>query len=361
MSHSIRSYLHQRKEGKRNALLPLIVLGLALLLTLRVSATEKDASPQMLYPGGIPFGIRFTTDGVMIVGFSDVTENGKTYSPARDAGICEGDRITRCNGIPLSSVEDLTNAIEGSCGKSVTFEVARGSETLTATVTPRLSDADGRYKSGVRIRDSGAGIGTVTFVSPDGHLFAGLGHGICQGERSELVPMSRGTIFSVKVSDVIIGKAGAPGELKGRFTEEKLGSLLGNTELGMFGALTGLPDAMANDPRCRLIEIGTRNEISEGKATIYSTLDENGLDEYEIEISDIRRDATRGKCFSVKVTDERLLKKSGGIVQGMSGSPIIQNGKLVGAVTHVLINDPTSGYGIFVENMLNAAPAKMVA
>jgi stage IV sporulation protein B len=158
---------------------------------------------------------------------------------------------------------------------------------------------------------------------------------------------------------VVRGKPGTPGEIKGYFTSEKLGSLIENTELGMFGALTGIPEAMASDERCRAIPIARRGEVTEGKATIYSTLDENGIAEYEIELSEIRRNATAGKCFSVKVTDPRLIEKSGGIVQGMSGSPIIQNGKLVGAVTHVLINDPTTGYGIFIENMLNAADIPM--
>lgn len=349
----------RRKQTPKAA--RLLALGLTLILAVSLFSVTVAAEEhgQMLCPGGIPFGIRFTTDGIMVVGFCDVTENGETFSPAKDAGLRENDRIVSCNGAPLESAEDLTKTVSASNGSDVTLGVCRGDETLSVTVRPRKSDADGRYKSGMWIRDGGAGIGTVTYVSPDGRFFAGLGHGICSGERGELIPMERGTIFSVKIGDVVRGKQGAPGELKGYFTAEKLGTLLDNTELGMFGALTGMPEAMANDERCRPIPIATREEVTEGRATIYATLDENGAAEYEVSLSDIRRDAAGGKCFTVKVTDPRLLEKSGGIVQGMSGSPIIQNGKLVGAVTHVLINDPTTGYGIFIENMLNAANIPM--
>ena len=345
------------ERARKLTLIPTVLLLLTLLLSpVAVSAAENVP---MLCPGGIPFGIRFSTDGILVVGFCDVTENGITSSPAKDAGLMENDLIRSCNGKRPESAEEFTEAIASSNGKTIELEVKRGEKTLKIPITPRKSDADGKYKSGMWIRDGGAGIGTVTFVSPDSFLFAGLGHGICNGDRGDLVPMSHGTLFSVNVSDVVRGKQGTPGEIKGYFTSEKLGSLIENTELGMFGALTGMPEAMASDERCRAIPIARRDEVTEGKATIYSTLDENGIAEYEIELSEIRRDATAGKCFSVKITDPRLIEKSGGIVQGMSGSPIIQNGKLVGAVTHVLINDPTSGYGIFIENMLAAAEMPM--
>ena len=351
-----RSIKNESKQNnvQRNVRTRVIAWIAALLLTLPLFSLAISAAelPQTLCPGGIPFGIRFRTEGVMVVGFCDVTENGVTSSPAKDAGILENDRIVKIGGVAVGSAEDFTARISAAEGKSVVLEIARGSKILTVNVTPKRSDADGKYKSGMWIRDGGAGIGTVTFVCPDNYLFAGLGHGICSGERSDLIPMEKGTIFSVKVNDVLRGKQGAPGEIKGQFTQEKLGTLLGNTDLGMFGALTGMPEAMKNDPRCQPIPIAKKSEVEEGPAVIYSTLDGNGISEYAVELCDIHRDAERGKCFSVKVTDPRLIEKSGGIVQGMSGSPIIQNGKLVGAVTHVLINDPTSGYGIFIENML---------
>ena len=352
---------HSNKEKASEKLLRrLLATTFVLLFTLSLAALPTAAkAPETLCPGGIPFGIRFMTDGIYVVGFSDVNENGASYSPAKEAGIRENDCIVKCNEQEVKSAEEFTSFVEGSDGKPITLCVKRGKEALTITIMPRKSDLDQKYKSGMWIRDSGAGIGTVTFVDPESYLFGGLGHGICNNGNGDLVSMTRGTIFDVNVSDVIKGKQGAPGEIKGYFTPKKIGTLLDNTDLGMFGAVTEMPDKMQNDPHCKPIPIGKRNEITEGKATIYSTLDENGITEYEIELTDIRRDTVGGKCFTVKITDERLLKKSGGIIQGMSGSPIIQNGKLVGAVTHVLINDPTTGYGIFIENMLNAANIPM--
>ena len=361
MKYSANRQQNRTRKASESKIVRFLVSGFILLLavlsvTMPISA---KSTPKMLYPGGMPFGIRFSTDGIIAVGFCDVTENGVSSSPARDAGLKENDCIKVCNGEKLQSAEQFTRLISESGGKALTLEISRGGQSLSLTVTPKKSDADGRYKSGMWIRDSGAGIGTVTFVVPEEYLFAGLGHGICSSGHGDLIPMSKGTIYAVRVNDIIKGTQGDPGELRGQFTAEKLGTLLGNTDLGMFGVLIGIPEAMKNDPRCTPLPIATRDEVREGKATIYSTLDENGIGEYEIEISDIRHDATAGKCFTVKVTDQRLIEKSGGIVQGMSGSPIIQNGKLIGAVTHVLINDPTTGYGIFIENMLNAAQMPM--
>ena len=360
MQRSIGNKYISRKKASGNVILRLLVIGFVLLLTLSLAVLPIAAeTPKMLCPGGMPFGIRFMTDGVFVVGFCDVTENGTAYSPAKDAGLRENDRIVKCNGEAVQSAEAFTNAVEASGGKSLSIEIRRGNETLTLSVTPKKSDLDAKYKSGMWIRDSGAGIGTVTYVDPDSCLFAGLGHGICNSPHGDLVPMTRGTIFDVTVSEAARGKPGTPGELKGYFTAEKLGTLLSNTDVGMFGALTEIPEKMKCDERCKPIPIAEKKEVTAGSATIYSTLDENGIGEYEVKLSDIHPDADGGKCFTVKVTDPRLLEKSGGIVQGMSGSPIIQNGKLVGAVTHVLINDPTTGYGIFIENMLNAAQMPM--
>jgi len=212
-----------------------------------------------------------------------------------------------------------------------------------------FSKEEGKYVTGLYVRDSGAGIGTVTFIVPETGAFGGLGHGICDGETGELIPMQRGSVVGVTISGVVKGLAGSPGEVKGYFSSGKTGTLLGNTECGVYGILAKLPEKLPCEP----LPIGLRNTVKEGKATIYCTLDGTAPQEYDIEISDIHRDSHSNKCFTVKVTDTDLINKTGGIIQGMSGSPIIQNGKLVGAVTHVLINDPTCGYGIFIENMLD--------
>ena len=308
----------------------------------------------MLIPGGMPFGVKFFTEGVTVVGFCDIeTANGKV-NPAGEAGLRTKDVILKINGEVLTGASDLTDRIEGSQGKTLALHIRRNKEELDLSLTPVWCEAESRYKTGIWVRDSGAGIGTVTFIVPETGAFAGLGHGICDGDTGELIAMKRGTVSDVTISSVVRGAPGAPGELKGYFTPGKKGALLGNSNCGVWGVFSEIPKT-AYEP----MPIAQRDAIEEGEATILCTLDSGKLGEYTVQISDVNRDATGSKCFRVTVTDPDLLALSGGIVQGMSGSPIIQNGKLVGAVTHVLINDPTTGYGIFIENMLNAAQMPM--
>ena len=302
-----------------------------------------------LYPGGMPFGIKFLTEGVLIVGFHDLPNHSEKDNPSRAAGLQCNDRLLQINGTPIGSAEDLNRKVSNSKGAPLSLLYARNGTKRTTTLTPVYSKEEGRFVSGIYVRDSGAGIGTVTFILPQSLAFAGLGHGICDSGTGQLIPMQRGSVVGVTINGVVKGLSGAPGEVKGYFSSGKTGSLIGNTECGVYGVLAKLPDKIPCDP----LPIGTRNEVTEGKAYIYCALDSPTNQRYEIEISNIQRDATSNKCFTVKVTDPALLEKTGGIIQGMSGSPIIQNGKLIGAVTHVLINDPTTGYGIFIENMLN--------
>lgn len=300
-----------------------------------------------LYPGGMPFGVKFFTEGVMVIGFCDLdTERGK-INPAYDAGIRQKDIITHINGVELSSALELTEAVEGSGGKPLTLRCKRGEESFEATVTPIFSESEGIYKTGIWVKDSGAGIGTVSFIVPESNYFTGLGHGICDADTGELLPIERGTVVDVTISGINKGVSGTPGEIKGFFNAGKTGTLLGNDECGVYGIFSECPKTV-----CEPLPLALRNEITEGEAFIYCTLDTGGIGKYSVEIQNINRNATGGKCFIVKVTDKALLDKTGGIVQGMSGSPIIQNGKLVGAVTHVMIGDPSTGYGIFAENML---------
>jgi stage IV sporulation protein B len=213
------------------------------------------------------------------------------------------------------------------------------------------SVSENRYKTGLWVRDSGAGIGTVTFILPETKAFAGLGHGICDGDTGELIPMQRGQVTDVTVSGIERGEAGDPGAIKGYFAPGKTGALLGNTECGVYGVFAELPEEVSAK-----LPVGTRQELREGDATILCALDNGKVGQYKVKITSIDRAATGSKCFTLTVTDPALIEKTGGIVQGMSGSPIIQNGKLMGAVTHVLISDPTAGYGIFIENMLREMP-----
>ena len=259
----------------------------------------------------------------------------------------------------------MTRAVEVSEGRPITLTVkrhasskdrAKGISTtreneLTITVTPVRSASENRYKTGLWVRDSGAGIGTVTFIIPSTNAFAGLGHGICDGETGELIPMQRGVVTDVTLSGIERGEAGDPGAIKGYFAPGKKGALTGNTECGVYGIYATRPDAAE-----RRISIAERGEVRDGEASILCTLDNGKPCAYTAKISHIDMNAQGSKCFTVTVTDPALISKTGGIIQGMSGSPIIQNGKLVGAVTHVLINDPTTGYGIFIDNMLRDMP-----
>lgn len=311
----------------------------------------NEAENLTVIPGGMPFGVKFMTEGVTVVGFCDVEIDGKKVNPASDAGLKLRDVILSVNGEPLLNAAGLTEKIEGCDGKELILHCRRNKEEVDIRLKPVYSKSESRYKTGIWVRDSGAGIGTVTFILPETGAFAGLGHGICDSDTGELVAMRRGTVSDVTISSVVKGAAGAPGELKGYFNPGKVGALLGNTSCGVWGVFSELPETTAEP-----VKLGLRDEIHEGAAYILSTLDSNKTQQYDIEICNINRDANGSKCFTVKIKDEDLLAVSGGIVQGMSGSPIIQDGKLVGAVTHVLINDPTTGYGIFVENMLVNMP-----
>lgn len=312
---------------------------------------SADYSSLKLYPGGVPFGVKFLTEGVIIIGFSDVKTSGGKLCPATAAGLRQNDVIISIDGEAVTDAATLSALTEGCGGKALTVIYSRDGKKAQTTLSPCYCKEEGKYKTGMYVRDSGAGIGTVTYIVPDTLDFGGLGHGICDGETGKLIPMQRGSVVGVTINGVVKGLSGTPGEVRGYFSSGKTGTLLKNTENGVFGAFVKLPDGLASEP----IPVGTRSELSAGKAYIYSTLDGTTPQKYEIEISEIRRDSTANKCFTVKITDKALIGKSGGIVQGMSGSPIIQNGKLVGAVTHVLVNDPTAGYGIFIENMLNAS------
>ncbi len=304
-----------------------------------------------VYPGGMPFGVKFYTDGVTVVGFCDVeTEKGKV-NPAAAAGLKPKDMIIKINGDPLISAADLTSRIESSGGTELRLLCRRAGHEFETILKPAYCPGESRYKTGIWVRDSGAGIGTVTFILPDTGTFAGLGHGICDSETGALVPMKRGSVSDVTISAVVKGQAGDPGELKGYFNAGKVGSLLGNSSCGVWGMFSEVPE-IEGEP----LPVGLRDEIEEGDAYILCTLDTNKIGKYAVRISNINRDATGSKCYTVTVTDPKLLAATGGIVQGMSGSPIIQNGKIVGAITHVLINDPTTGYGIFLENMLVNLP-----
>ena len=296
-----------------------------------------------LIPGGMVFGVRFFTEGVLVVGIPD-----SSGSPAYAAGVRVNDVILKVDGVTVNDADQLSRAVDSGGGKAVEFTCRRDGKEFCVTVTPRLEESG--YKTGIWVRDSGAGIGTVTFIDPKTGLFGGLGHGICDADTGKPMPLGRGVLLGVSINGITKGAAGDPGEIRGSFKAEKLGAVTGNTDCGIFGIYSEIPKSLYP-----AIPIAHKDEVKGGAATILCTLEGGEIKEYRVELSSIDPTAEGGRCFTVKVTDPDLIAQTGGIVQGMSGSPIIQNGKLVGAVTHVLINDPTRGYGIFIENMLAAA------
>jgi stage IV sporulation protein B len=312
------------------------------------TVSVKVVQEKLLVPCGTPFGIKMFTNGVMVVGVADIESAGKMINPAAVAGVKVGDIITAVNGKAVTQNSQVAKLIESSAGEPVKLSIKRNEEALTATLTPILSDVDGSYKGGLWVRDSTAGIGTVTFYDPSNGAFGGLGHGICDVDTNELMPLRSGDVISVTISGIVKGQKGRAGELRGYFNNDfPVGQLQANSEAGVYGTLNASPVP------AQAIPLAAKQEVKTGAAQIYTTVDGTAPRPYGIEIESINyQDGTKTKNLVVKVTDPDLLGKTGGIVQGMSGSPIVQNGKLVGAVTHVFVNDPTRGYGILAENML---------
>ena len=306
------------------------------------------AQEKMLVPMGCTVGIQMFTDGVLVVGLS-ATQNGQAPSPAAIAGILPGDLIKEIGETKIGSAEEFKAAMSKLTEKPISITIQRNGEILQLNMTPNM--ASGTPELGVWLRDNVSGIGTMTFYDPQTSMYGGLGHGINDFESGVIMPLGRGDIFLSTVVDIKKGCAGEPGELCGDFSgKSTCGNILQNTSCGIFGILnSGLPDAG------KAIPAANSSEIELGKATVYANIQGTETKEYEIEITRVYRGNADGRSLMISVTDKRLLEKTGGIVQGMSGSPIIQNGKLIGAVTHVMVNDPTKGFGISIEKMLEAA------
>lgn len=304
----------------------------------------------LLIPCGTPFGIKLFTNGVVIVGVADIKTAEGTVNPAAIAGLKVGDVVTCVDGKKVNTNAELIETVSKSQGKNLTFTVQRDNNCFNVTVKPVKSEIDSGYKAGIWVRDSTAGIGTLTFYNPVTKCFAGLGHGVCDTDTNELMPLLNGDIVPVTISGITKGEKGNPGELRGYFTTDTaMGTLDANVSAGVYGRLRTVPKGEA-------MEVAMKQEITTGPVQILSTIDGGKPQYFNAVIEKIDyRENLHSKNMVLHVTDERLLNTTGGIVQGMSGSPIIQNGKIAGAVTHVFVNDPTRGYGIFAENMLEVS------
>jgi stage IV sporulation protein B len=317
------------------------LIALAFMLMLSVAAFAKE-----LVPVGRTVGIEAHTAGVLVAALSGVPTNTGTATPAADAGIQPGDIIVRIGKSEITTAADFLAAAGALDGSPVAVTLRRGEKAIQYTVMP-ASDAGGGWKLGLLLRDGISGIGTVTFYDPETGLFGALGHPINDADTGVMLPIGSGSISSASVASVQKGADGAPGELHGCFdVSEKLGSIVCNTPAGIFGFTDAAPGGGT-------LETASDEEIRTGPATILAQVSGTETKEFDVEISRIYRggDARLMVC----VTDPDLLEATGGIVQGMSGSPIIQNGKLIGAVTHVLLSDPTRGYGVTIGAMLKAA------
>lgn len=321
-------------------------------------AFAKDNQDIMVYPGGQPIGVKLNTKGVLVVALSDIEGiNGKTPSPAANAGVEIGDSIIKINNITINHAEDVTRFINRKKNSEISLKLQRRNDPkiFNIKVKPTIDSADGKQKIGLWVRDSTAGVGTLTLYDAKTNKFAALGHPITDSDTGTILNVNDGVIISSNIISIKKGTRGTPGELRGLFIDENKirGQLINNTGCGIFGNGT---KSLINNKFNKPMKVGLRDEIKEGKAQILTTVNGNEPELFEIEIQKLLAQKTSGsKSMIIKITDPRLLEKTGGIVQGMSGSPIIQNNKIVGAVTHVLINKPDVGYGIYIEWMLKDA------
>lgn len=299
------------------------------------------------YIGGMTAGFTLSAGGTEIIGINEVVTEEGTFRPAADAGLQVGDCICAVDGIRIKSIADLNAAMERSGGKEVTLIVKRAGEQAEIRITPVKDKKSGKYKIGILIRDTLAGIGTVTYIDKKTRRFGALGHAVCDENRNSL-EISGAKVFVCSIVGVNKGMRGKAGELRGMFLSEQLASADKVSATGLYGTFEKSYDFS----RLETVQAAPISEATIGKAIIYSTVDGVYPQKYEIAIAKVDANNRDNKNFVIKITDDRLIDETGGIVQGMSGSPIIQNGKLIGAVTHVFLNDPTRGYGIGIENMI---------
>ena len=297
---------------------------------------EKKVEDMEIILGGNTVGIKLLATGVLVVGVD-----------RQDIEVKIGDIILEVNGTKIESNAELINYINNSNGNSLDLKINRQGEVFNISVVPKKDEFSDSYKLEIWVKDSSAGVGTITFYDKKTGKFGALGHAVTETKENYILPITTGGITETEIYSVNKGEPKLPGELKGTLTNNTIGDISGNTDKGVYGRVYD-----RNSINGKSIKIMNKSKIKEGKASIFCTLDNNGIKEYKIEIQKVLLTSEGNKNMVIKITDKTLLEKTGGIIQGMSGSPIIQDGKLVGAVTHVFLNDPTKGYGVFIENMI---------
>lgn len=303
------------------------------------------ANEETVYIGGMPAGFTLTTGGTQVIGVCEVVSEKGVFSPALDAGIQAGDKIVKVNHIQVETIEDLNKLVNNSNGKALNIEIVRKNERKNIEIIPIKDKLSNQYKIGVLVRDSVSGIGTITYITQNGE-FGALGHAVMEnGNQSSI---SNGSVFECSIIGVNKGVRGKAGELKGIFLNE---TILGNAEKLCKYGIVGKTSKNFKLDNLQKIPASS-NSVKPGEAYIYSTINGVCPKRYNIEIVKVDKHNKDNKNYVIKIVDEDLISETGGIVQGMSGSPIVQEGKLVGAITHVFLNDPTRGYGIEIETML---------
>ena len=322
------------------------------LLGLNLKKITTNIVPRKkVIPLGSLVGLKLYTEGVLVVGMSEIKgEDNKIYKPYEDAGIKQGNSIIEINDTKINTTEELISCVSKCKGQSIEVTYLKDGKILETKITP-VKTSQNTYKLGLWVRDAEAGIGTVTFYDSSSNSIAALGHGIQDIDTGELVDISGGEFVTADILNIKKGEKENPGKIEGTIEEgTKVGEIYSNTEYGVYGIRTNTISL----ENIEEVEVASRNEIKTGKATVICTLDDGKREEYEVEVQKIYiNNNENNKSMIIKVTDDRLLEKTGGIIQGMSGSPIIQNGKLIGALTHVLVSDPSKGYALFADTMIS--------
>ncbi|MCM1114668.1 MAG: SpoIVB peptidase [Clostridium sp.] len=311
----------------------------------KTEISNKDLGS--VYVSGESFGIKLYTDGVIVVGTKDVDADAGRSNPAKEAGIEKGDVIVEINNTKVTSSSQVEEIFNSNNGTSYRIKVKRNNNYKNFTLEPVYSKTEGCYKVGIWVRDSTAGIGTITFYNPKNNSMAALGHPITDVDTNEIMPILNGEAVKAPVTKIYKSSGGETGSICCDFSNDVIASLTTNNISGIYGKYSCAID------ESRLYQVAPSQEVERGQAQILCTLDDRGPQLYTVEITRVSYKDNEEKNMVVRVTDSDLLEKTGGIVQGMSGSPIIQNGKLVGALTHVIVDNPEKGYGIFAEKMVS--------
>lgn len=325
-----------------------VKLGLNLFNLIPLKNINVNVIPKTtVVPMGNAIGMKLYTAGVLVVGMSEI--EGK--KPYENSGIKEGDRIIQINQNQIDNTDDLMKAVNKSDGSNISIKYVRDEKTITTSIKP-VKNSSNEYKIGLWVRDAAAGVGTLTFYEPSSGMFATLGHGIMDIDTAELIKIANGELVTTNILSITKGTKGNPGEIRGTIEAgHTIGSISKNTKFGVFGTINKTP--YLNTSNTNEMQVALREEIKIDKAQIICELENGKKEYYDIEIQKVFINNNKdNKSMLIKITDKKLLEKTGGIIQGMSGAPIIQNGKFVGAVTHVLVNDPTIGYGVFADIML---------